>query len=256
MDPVAVDTYDSVDLDEPILIEGLPGVGLVGKLAVDHLVEEMENTTIRRMYSEHLPPGVGIDEDGIASLPSISVHAIEHDEQDLLVLTGESQAQTPVGQYRVAGAVIDMAEELGVEDIVTIGGFGTGQQIDEYTVVGALAQQDEDFKHALSDAGVEFEGDRAPENIVGMSGLLLGLGTRAGMRGTGLLGITPGYYVDPGSARAVLDVLQDVFDFTIPLETLDEQAEQVQEFLEQLQELQQQQDPTSQQTSEDLRYFG
>jgi len=33
---------DDIELDAPTLVEGLPGVGLVGKLAADHLVDAFE----------------------------------------------------------------------------------------------------------------------------------------------------------------------------------------------------------------------
>ena len=33
---------DDIELDAPTLVEGLPGVGLVGKLAADHLVDALD----------------------------------------------------------------------------------------------------------------------------------------------------------------------------------------------------------------------
>ena len=38
-----VDTHEEdVEFESPTLVEGLPGVGLVGKIAVDHLVETFD----------------------------------------------------------------------------------------------------------------------------------------------------------------------------------------------------------------------
>lgn len=255
MDEIEVETLATPDLDSPVFIEGLPGVGLVGKLAVNQLLEELESQPIRRIVSEHFPPVVTIDENGIAELASVTLHAMHTDHQDLLVLAGDGQAQESVGQYRIADTVLDIADELNVTDLITLGGFGTGQQIDEYYVVGATADATSPLKSRLADAGVRFDEEDAPSTIVGMSGLLIGMGARRGYDAAGLLGITPGYYVDPASARVVLGILQDTFDFTVPLDTLEEQAEQIQQLLEQLQQAQQQ-DQTPQQSGEDLRYFG
>jgi len=39
MDEFAVETLAEPSLSDPVLIEGLPGVGHVGKLAAEHLLE-------------------------------------------------------------------------------------------------------------------------------------------------------------------------------------------------------------------------
>lgn len=252
MDEIDIESVVTPRLDNPVFIEGLPGVGLVGKLAVDHLIEELESQPVRRMYSEHYPPAISVDEEGTATLASLTVHAIETEGQDLLVLAGDSQAQEAVGQYRLADAVLDIVGEFDVEQIITLGGFGTGEQVEEYTVVGAVADGNDALKQRLGDAGVQFQREDAPSNIVGMSGLLVGLGARRGFETAGILGITPGYHVDPASARVVLEVLQEGFGFSVSLDTLDEQVEQIQNLLEQLQ---QQQGPSGDQSGEDLRYF-
>lgn len=255
MDPVEVDTLTTPDLDDPVLIEGLPGVGLVGKLAVDHLVEALDGEAVRRLYSTHLPPALTVDEDGEAELASMTVYAAEADGRDLLVLGGDSQAQDTVGQYRLADAVLDVAESFGAEAVVTVGGLGTGERVEDYRVVGAVPAGADALRAPLADAGVAFERDE-PGNTVGMSGLLVGLGGRRGVDAAGLLGTTSGYHVDPASARAVLEVLQAAFGFSVSLETLEEQAEQVQELLEQFQQLQSQQGEPASPGGEDLRYIG
>lgn len=256
MDPIEIDQLATPQLDEPVLIEGLPGVGLVGKLAVDHLIEELDGEPVRRVYSEHFPPAIAVDEDGVAKLASLTVSAIEADGRDLLVLAGDSQAHDAVGHYRLADAMLDIADEFDVEEIVTVGGLGTGEAVEEYDVVGAVPEGNDALRGPLEAAGVRFERDE-PGNTVGMSGLLVGLGGRRGFDTAGLLGTTPGYHVDPASANAVLDVLQEAFGFDVPVDTLEEQAEQVQEFLEQLQAMQQQQtQPQPAPGGEDLRYIG
>lgn len=254
MDPVEIDELASPGVEEPILIEGLPGVGLVGKLAADHLVSELDGEPVRRLYSTHFPPGIAVDEEGIAALASLTVHAVRADGRDLLVLNGDSQATDNRGQYALAEAVLDLAEGFDVEGIVTVGGLGTGEQVEEYEVFGAVPAAHDALRAPLEAAGVRFDRDE-PGNTVGMSGLLVGLGDRRGLETAGLLGTTPGFYVDPGSARAVLNVLQEAFGFDVSLETLDEQARQIQELLEQLQQMQGH-EPQGGAGGEDLRYIG
>ncbi len=253
MNEIEIDVLTEKELDDPLLIEGLPGVGLVGKLAVDQLINELASDSIRQIYSEHLPPAVSIDNDGTASLTSLTLHAVETDAVDLLVLTGDSQAQETLGQYRLANAVLDLAEEFDVHDIISLGGFGTGEQVEEYAVVGAVGDASNGLKDRLDQAGVNFDDESELDTIIGMSGVLVGMAPRRDIQSAGLLGITPGYYVDPASARVVLNVLQNSLGFDVDLTTLEEQAEQVQELLEQHQQQSQQDQPGK--TGENLRYF-
>ncbi len=44
-----------VRLKNPILVEGLPGIGLVGKLAAEHLIKELKAEKVAEIYSEHFP---------------------------------------------------------------------------------------------------------------------------------------------------------------------------------------------------------
>ena len=55
-------------LKEPILIEGLPGIGNVGKLAVEHLIEEIGAKKFVEIYSKDFPPQVFINTDGTIKL--------------------------------------------------------------------------------------------------------------------------------------------------------------------------------------------
>ena len=51
MDEFETEAVAEPDLSDPVLVEGLPGVGHVGKLAAEHLVEEREGQLVRRVYS-------------------------------------------------------------------------------------------------------------------------------------------------------------------------------------------------------------
>ncbi|GAB7094929.1 hypothetical protein JCM30237_20820 [Halolamina litorea] len=77
MDPIDIETLEDPELREPVLVEGLPGVGHVGKLAAEHLLEEFESTLVRRVYADEFPPQVDVDEDGVASLTCASFHAVD-----------------------------------------------------------------------------------------------------------------------------------------------------------------------------------
>ena len=131
-----------------------------------------------------------------------------------------------------------------------LGGVPTGELIEEYDVVGAATSAAE--RDDLEDVGVEFREDEPAGGIVGISGLLLGLGERRGVGAACLMGETSGYLVDPKSAQAVLEVLQDVLGFEVDFGSLEERAEEMEEVVRKIQEMEG--GPAA--TDEDLRYIG
>ncbi|KAB1198913.1 MULTISPECIES: proteasome assembly chaperone family protein [Haloferax] len=255
MDDIEVEAVAEADLTDPVFIEGLPGVGNVGKLAVEHLLEEFEEATlVRRIYADVFPPQVSLD-DGVAELTHAEVHAVETpgDGPDLLLLTGDHQAQSNEGHYHLTDAFLDVAEEFGAERLFALGGVPTGELVDEPSVLGGVT--DESMRETLEDAGVEFREDEPAGGIVGVSGLLLGLGGRRGFEAACLMGETSGYLVDPQSAQAVIEVLQDLLEFSVDFEALEDRAEEMKEVAAKIQEMQQQQQQNLP-SDDDLRYIG
>ena len=60
-----INILEEIELDNPIFIEALPGLGHVGKLAADHMIDELNATKFAEIYSPSFPPQVLIKEDGI-----------------------------------------------------------------------------------------------------------------------------------------------------------------------------------------------
>lgn len=253
MDEVEVEWFGEVDFSEPVVIEGLPGVGHVGKLAAEHLIEEYDSQHVCRVYSEHFPPQVNIDEGGIASLAAADFYSVPAGDRGIVVLVGDYQATEGVGHYRLTEAFLDIAESVNVRELLALGGVPTGELVEDYTVIGAVT--DSAARERFEEIGVEFRENEPAGGIVGTSGLLLGLGARRDLPTACLMGETSGYLVDPKSAQAVLEVLQDLLGFDVDFTQLEERAAEMEEFLREYQD----QGEGGQEASaseEDLRYFG
>jgi len=302
MDDIETERLAEPELTRPALVEGLPGVGHVGKLAAEHLVEEFDSELVRRVHSTHFPPKVDVDGDGVGSLSCAEFHAVDLStptpstgegedgaaddgsagasadgvdpenedeagddgeeaeagedgreeaaaddaddegdgfdpgERDLLVLTGNYQAQTGPGHYALAETFLDVAEEFGCREAYALGGVPTGELIEEYDVLGAVSEGDR--VDALSEAGVTFREDEPAGGVVGVSGLLLGLGGRREIDAVCLMGETSGYLVDPKSATAVIEVLEELLGFGVDLARMDDRAEEMEEVVSKIQEMQ------------------
>ena len=250
MDEISTEWVAEPELDDPAFVEGLPGVGHVGKLVAEHVVEEGESELVCRVHSEYFPPQVTVDDDSVAELAAAEIHAVETEGRDLLVLTGNHQAQDNVGHYRVTDAFLDVAERFDTTDVFALGGVPTGELVEEHDVVGSVS--DAALKDELSEVGVAFRSEEPTGGIVGSSGLLVGLGGKRGFDAVCLMGETSGYLVDPKAAKAVLEVLEALLGFDVEEEALDDRADEMEEVVSRLQDMEDGPSPGD----EDLRYIG
>lgn len=221
MDNVVVKILEEPVLNNPLLIEGLPGIGLVGKLAADHMLDELKAKKFIELYSPYLPPQVSILDDGTIKLVNMEFHYWRGEKNDIILLTGEFQGITPDSQYHLSEKILDIAEKFNVSKIFTLGGLGTGGITEKPRVFGAVTK--EDMIDELEKAGVVFKGGGA---IFGASGLLLGLGVLRGMDGVCLMGETHGQIIDAKSAKAVLKVLTQILGLKVDMAELAKKAKE------------------------------
>ena len=240
-------------LKKPILIEGLPGVGHVGKLVAEHMIDELGAEKIMEIYSPHLPPQVIVESDGTTRLVRNEIYSYKtKDKHDLLILVGDHQSATTEGHYELSEVFLDIAEEFKVHRIYTLGGYGVGQLVEDQSVIGAA--NNIELVRELEKHGVEFRANEPGGGIVGVSGLLLGLGMQRGIDAACLMGITSGYLVDPKSAQDVLKVLSSVLDIEIDMQALEERAIEMEKIVAKLREMEQNQMPPS--PDDELAYIG
>lgn len=257
MQDIEVIFTEKPSLRDPVFIEGLPGVGNVGKLAAEHLIDQLGGVKFADILSKYFPPQVMVLDDGLIKLVSNELYYVKRkgEEKDLVFLVGDYQGISPDGQYMLADRVLSIASELGVTRIFTLGGYGVGKMVEKPRVLGAATHPD--LVEEMKSLGVVFSKGEPGSGIVGASGLLLGLGKRYGMRSVCLMGETSGYFVDPRAAEAVLNVLVKVLNVRIDFEALRHKAQQIDQIAARLRdfESQQAQEPRSERP-EDLGYIG
>ncbi len=210
MDQVNVRWYveDVAAHSSPILIAGLPGVGHVGKLVVDHLVHVLSAVKVAEITSTLFPPQMYLSEDAVLRMPrNEGFFAPGSDKSPaVLLLAGDCQSTTPKGHYILGNAYISIFKLLGVKRIYTLGGYGVGRMVETPRILDALSSAT--LKEEVLLAGAVLNKDEPVGSIIGAAGLLVTLCRLAGMEGIALLGETSGYLVYPVSSTAVLDVLE------------------------------------------------
>jgi uncharacterized protein (TIGR00162 family) len=234
MEHVSVNFLREERIEAPVLIEGLPGIGHVGKLTAEHLIHELGAEKIAELYSLHFPPQVIIDEGGVTHLVNNELWRYEQDGTAILFLIGDFQSTSAEGHYILTESYLDIAEELGVKRIYTLGGYGVGHLVDEPRVLSAVNMPH--LRSAVEIAGGSFENAETGGMIVGASGLLLGLGALRNIEGICLMGETSGYIVDPKSADSLLSVLSRLIGIEVDHTTLQQRAEDMEQILAKIRE--------------------
>ncbi len=225
-----------VELKNPVLIEGLPGLGMVGRIVTRYLTKQLNAKKFAELYSPHFPYYVIVNKKGSVRLLHGDFYFWKNEagENDLILFTGDSQAQTIEGQYEVASSILDFAESHNVKTIVTIGGYR--KETEEKPKVVTTSTSPKLLKNALQAEAVT-SGAGAP--IVGIAGLLLGMAKFRGIEALCLLGETRGYLPDPSAAKSVLDVLQKTLGIKIDLAELDKEIEKSEKLVERMREIEQ-----------------
>jgi uncharacterized protein (TIGR00162 family) len=240
-------------LKEPVLIEGLPGIGNVGKLAVEHLVDKTGAKKFAELHCKDFPPQVFINTDGTIELVNNEFFfrkAKKKGERDIIFITGDYQGLSSQGQYELVEKILDIAEEFDVKELYTLGGYGLGHEIQKPKVLCATTHKE--LVKTMKKHGAVFKKNEPGGGIVGASGLLLGLGKLRGLKGTCFMGETPGYLVDPKSAKSVLKILMKILKIDIKLDELEKKAKEIEHIAHQLKEM----EGLSKEKTEELKYIG
>ena len=215
---------------ESVLISGLPGIGYVGKLSVDYLIQQLNAELVGEVYSKYFPPYVLINKDGLVELLKNELH-IHRDESGVntVFFSGDSQAFSPEGQYEIAEALLDWAVENGVKKVFSLAAYVTGRTFEtpNVYVTATSAEALEELKKkggAPLDQGI----------ISGENGLIMGLSKKKGVEAFCLLGETRGYqtptgqyFIDAKASKAVLKLLTSTLNLKVDMEPLEKQAKEM-----------------------------
>jgi uncharacterized protein len=223
---------DDVDLESPTLIEGLPGIGLVGKIAADHLVEALEMEDYAGVGCDGVPP-VAIYGDGDRAVkPPVRLYADE--DADVVVL----QSDVPVSPQTAENFADCVTEWLVNRDATPIylSGMATEKREDLPEWIGVSTGAGAALLEDLA-----FETPDGSGLISGPTGALLHSADAADLTGVGLVVDSDPRFPDPEAARVLLERgVMELAGIDVSLDKLVDRAEEIREQKEQLAERMQQ----------------
>jgi len=193
-------------LHSPVLVQGLPGFGNVGKIAAHLLIKFTGAKLFAEYYSPFFPDYVTVDSIGVCHPPRYQFHGASLEKTDFIILTGDTQPalDDAVAHYRVCNEILDFLSDFDCNFVVTLGGVPTIQPSQEIYVAASSSRLAVEF---MERGAVIYGKGR----ILGAAGLMLGLAKERGWEGVSLLGATTGLQADRGAGFALFKFLVKIF---------------------------------------------
>lgn len=216
---------ESVSFEEPFLVEGLPGLGLVGKIATDHIVRELEMTHYASVHCEGLPRIGVYHQDDDELKPPVRLYA--DPDHDLLAL----QSEVPVSGSAAPEFAVCVSSWLEDEGVTPIYLSGRPAEKESFPELYGVATGDS--RRHLDDAGIV--PPRETGFISGPTGALLNRAAEIDLDSVGLVVESNPQFPDPEAGRALIkNGITPITGVEVDVDSLVEQAEEIREQREQL----------------------
>jgi len=224
----AIDISETPHLNDPILIEGLPGIGFVANIAALQLIKELKARRFVQIFSSSFQDFAVTTENGGALSPSNELYYAKREEgsRDLIIWYGNTQALTTAGQYELVDKVLSLAQEFGCRFVISIGGFKK-EETQPAPGIYSTATDLETMHEALNLGTKVMVG-----HVFGIAGLSVGLARIRDMKGFSLLVDTPGMNPDVNATRYALITLGKYLNLNLDLSTLEETSGEIKKTLE------------------------
>ncbi|MDO8427846.1 MAG: PAC2 family protein [Candidatus Diapherotrites archaeon] len=223
-------------LRKPILLIGLPGIGLVGKIALDYMLKHLKTEKIAEIYSDSFPPSVHT-QNGLIEMIKNELFYLKGSSQDYLFLAGPVQpALNMTGtlnepHFEFATQIVLMAKDLGVQEIYTLAGINIGDARMEKEPEVIIAATNEKLLKEWKALNIGKGG-----LISGVAGLVLGIAKRHGIEGACLMGETNVklIYGDHGAAKILIDLLKKKYNFKVDMNKIKKESKNIEDAFSQL----------------------
>ena len=200
-------------LKSPVLVEGFPGLGLVGTISASYLVEKLKMDPAGYITSDQFPPLASIHD----FKPNYPARIYISKKHNLIVLL--SEFIIPVSAcWELAQAIHDFSGEYNVRQIVSLGGINIkGEENKVYGIASSaklLAELERHHQVKLIKEGA----------TTGVTGVLLAQGAMEGFPVVSFLAQAHEDFMDPKASALVLEVLKSYLSLEFETSTLEHEA--------------------------------
>jgi uncharacterized protein (TIGR00162 family) len=230
--PTKVFVLKKIRPESATVLVGLPGIGLVGKIAVDYLLKQFKPAKIAEVYSDSFPPSVQTKNSKVMLIKNEIFH-MKKGKRDFILFSGPVQpsldfkAGSAHEHYEFAESMVNFFRSIGATEMVTLAGVNVGQARLNRKPNAIVAGTDDRTIAEWVKAGAKK--DKKEGLIAGAAGLLVGLAKLRRMDGACIMGETNSQlvYGDHGSAKRVIEVLAKKYNFKINMKKIDKETKEI-----------------------------
>tara|TARA_B100001287_G_scaffold272626_1_gene274614 strand:- start:15 stop:770 length:756 start_codon:yes stop_codon:yes gene_type:complete len=203
--------YDNLN-NANLCLFSLPGVGNIGKAAIDALNSTNEAQEVARLHHTALPPLATLDEDGLLSPPHLSVKMIQYSDSDCLItITGTSQPLEPNNQGLMAREILDLLKHNQLSELVVLAGMVDDAARKEIFIVPSSSA----YRVDLESRGANVRRDEPSSGAIGMAALLSSLGPVYGIDSACAIATTIGSSGDIIASQNLLTSIDQWFGLNL-----------------------------------------
>ena len=205
-------------MKKSLLIEGFPGIGLVGTISASYLIEKLKMELLGYITGDSFPPLAAVHN----HRPLYPARMYWSSKHNLIVFV--SEFVIPMGAVNeLADKIYDFARKNRVQKIVSLGGITIKGEQDTVYAIASLPQLDEKLQKIK---GVQLIKEGA---TTGVTGVLLARGAIENFPVVSLLAESQEGYMDPKAASMVLGVLSEMLRIPIDTSALEIEAKLIDE---------------------------
>src|SRR3989338_917424 len=158
---VDIREIEKVRLKNAIMIEGFPGIGMIGTISASYLADKLGMRIVGYISSSPFPPIAAIHD----FVPVSPARIYASEKHNLVILFSEFVIPSEVA-YALSQRILKYAKEKGVKEIYSLAGIASDKPTDKIYGIGSSKE----MVDRLKKAGVEVIKEGATQ---GVSGLLI-----------------------------------------------------------------------------------
>ncbi|ABX12479.1 proteasome assembly chaperone family protein [Nitrosopumilus maritimus] len=202
------------ELKSPVIFAGFVGAGLVGPVAINHIIEKLEMDEIAVMRSKHLPPST-VFMRGRLRHP---FRFYANKEGTICAIICEITLRME-GLYSLVASILDWAAAKGSKEIVILDGVASTEHDDK-----AYCAAEEDLVRTMADKDISM----IPQGfITGIPGGILNECLVREIQGLTLLAKASRDTTDSGAAATLIEALNRFYDTDIDTTDLQEEKDRI-----------------------------
>ena len=203
-----------VQLNSPIIFAGFVGAGIVGPLAINHIVEKLEMTEIGVLRSKYLPPSTVF----IRGRLRHPFRFYANKKGTICAIICEITLRME-GLYTLVSSILDWAAKKGSKEIVILDGVASTEHDDK-----AYCAAEEDLIRTMANKDISMIRQGF---ITGIPGGILNECIVRDIQGLTLLVKANKMFPDPEAASTLIKALNRFYDMNIDTVDLQERKEQI-----------------------------